>query len=383
MWYALFGLQRHNTAILVLLGPLALGAPASPAQTERHAVIRFRGDLDTRHTTTEFLDALTALNADAPGLILIELDGNRTRPDLLYTCVRAIHGCETPVAVWLADPSVPTIAPGMLGLALAADHRALHATTAIERTPDDTTEHLNPDISDWAVARLDLRSAARDLAESSGLDRILYESALAPRTPLWAITDENGQAVITADEPVRPTTPLVTKDESGWTYSADNAAAARLYALPVHRTRRAFERALGLRGRPTETIEITSGLAEAHTRARTLIDRTRDAVRLAEATLDVRAGRAATSRVLPHEYHAAAAKARPLVEQCRDAIAEIAELSERYPELLQFDPPPDADTPTDLGGDVRTPLSAWRTAVRDAEYDLSRLDDRILTYERR
>ena len=86
---------------------------------------------------------------------------------------------------------------------------------------------------------------------------------------------------------------------------------------------------------------------------------------------------------MPHEYHDAAERARPLVERSREAIAEIAALSDRYPELLQLEPPPDVDAPTELGGPARTPLSAWRAAVRDAEYDLARLDDRIAAYERR
>ncbi len=382
-WYDLFGLQRLLLPFLLLLAAHTARAPAAFAQVERFAVIQFRGDLDARHTADAFVEALRALDHQRPGLILIELTGNRTRPDLLFECVRAVRDCETPIAVWLADPADRRVAPGMLGLALAADHRALHAATAIERARDDDTTALNPDVEDWAVIRLDLRALARDLAESGPLDRLIYESALAPRAPLWAVRDENGAPVLIADEPAGQTPPIIDKNADGWTFNATPQTASRLYALPVHRTRRALERTLGLRGRPAETIELESGLTEAHARARTLIDRVRDAVRLADATLDVRAGRSATSRVMPHEYHAAASKAKPLVEQSRAAIAEIATLSETYPELLQIDPPEDADAPTELGGPVRTPMSAWRTAVRDAEYDLRRLDDRIATYERR
>ena len=65
------------------------------------------------------------------------------------------------------------------------------------------------------------------------------------------------------------------------------------------------------------------------------------------------------------------------------AIAEIATLSTEYPELLHLDAPADADAPTEIGGPTRTPLSAWREAVRDAEYDLGRLEDRVETYRRR
>ena len=364
-----------------------LGTPGGDAHAQttppRHAVLRFRGDLDAEHTSDTFRNALDSLDRQSPGLILIEVTGNKTRPDLLFECIRAIEACDTPTAVWLADPADRAVAPGMLGLALAADHRGIGTRTSIQRTTGDDLTTLNPEIEDWAVVRLDLRSIARDLAETGPLDRLAYESALAPRSPLWAIRDDNGLPILTTDEPPGAPPPLVTKDAEGWTFSADTDTAARIYRLPVHRTRRAFERALGLRARPIEEIELDSGLAGAHARARTLVGRVRDAVRAAEAALDVRAGRPATTRVMPHEYHASAARAKPLIAQSREAIAEIATLSERYPELLHFDPPADADAPTELGGPTRSSLSKWRDAVRDAEFDLSRLESRIETYERR
>lgn len=406
-WYALFGLRRltrHHRALaatafcaaLLAISPIANGAartdsqptpadrPSRPDANPRHAILRIRGDLDAQRTADNFVRAIEDLAERNPRLILVELGGNRTRPDLLFSCARALRDCPVPTAAWLADPADRTAAPGMLGLALAADQAGLHPTTAIVRTPGDDLTGLDPEVEDWAVIRLDLRALARDLAETGPLDRLVYESALAPRSSLWITRDPSGVAALTDEEPPAQTVPpLVRRTPEGWSFDAPPTLAADLYRLPRHRTRRAFERSLGLRTTPLETIEIESGLRDAHTRARTLIGRVRDAVRLAESSLDVRAGRAATTRIMPHEYHAAADRAAPLLSQSREAIAEIATLSTEYPELLHLDAPADADAPTEIGGPTRTSLSAWREAVRDAEYDLGRLEDRVETYRRR
>jgi hypothetical protein len=97
----------------------------------------------------------------------------------------------------------------------------------------------------------------------------------------------------------------------------------------------------------------------------------------------VRAGRNGTARTLPHEYHDAADAAAALVAPSRAAIAEIAALTDRFAEILQMPPPPDDDAPTEIGGPDTARLTAWRAAVRDLEYDLSRLDTRIASYRRR
>lgn len=351
----------------------------------RHAVLKLRGDLDSEKTYQEFAQGFKSLAARSPRLIVIELSGNRTRPDLLFEIIRLITNADIPIAVWLADPADRRIGPGMLGIALAAQHAGIHQSTTIKRKPDDSLTPLNPDIGDWALVNLDLRSAARDLAESTGLDRILFESALAPRTPIWITQDEFGSDTLTSDEPSDQSRAhqLVTKTADGWSFDLSAQQAPRLYSVAIHRTPRAFTSSLGLRARPLETIEIDSGLRGEHERCLSLIRDTRIAVSLATASLDIRAGRAATTRIMAHEYHDAAEKAAPLVEQSRAAIAQIAALTKDYPEILWLPPPPDADSPTEIGGPVRTSLSAWRDAVRDVEYDLGRLQTRIETYSRR
>lgn len=372
-----------------LLAVLAIFLPATHARAakpeHRHAVLKLRGDLDSKKTYQDFSEAFKFLAKQSPRLIVIELSGNRARPDLLFETIRLITNADTPVAVWLADPADRRVGPGMLGIALAAQHAGIHPSTTIKREPGDSLTTLNPDIGDWALVNLDLRSAARDLAESTGLDQLLFESALAPRSPLWITPDETGSDALSSDEPpdALRAHQLVKKNADGWSFELSAQQATSLYPVALHRTPRAFTISLGLRSRPLETIEIESELRGAHERCLSLIRDTRIAVSLATAALDIRAGRAATTRIMAHEYHAAAEKAAPLVEQSRDAIALIAGLTGDYPEILRLPPPPDADAPTQIGGPVRTSLSAWRDAVRDVEYGLSRLDTRIETYRRR
>jgi hypothetical protein len=163
----------------------------------------------------------------------------------------------------------------------------------------------------------------------------------------------------------------------------DGRTAGRVYGIGVHRSERSFLRALGLRGRPVERVEIESGLREAHAACLDLIERTRAAIAEAEVVLDVRGNRRGREALQAQDYHAAAESAAGLVGECRAAVAEVDRLTGVYPEILQMRPPADARTPTEIGGASRSSLSAWRDAVRDAERELAWLDERIDAYRRR
>lgn len=395
MWYALIGLQRRPAhsrraawaraaALCIATGCSGVEPPgtSSSPPSYRHALIRFHGDLDAQRTADELTGALLSLSERGPRLILLELSGDRTRPDLLHRVVKAVHESETPIAVWLADTADRRIGPGMLGLALAADHAAIHPKTAIEREKTDSLTSLNPEIDDWSLVSLDLRGCARDLAESGSHDELLCESVLAPRRSLWITRDENGRPALTADEPP-DSAPLVDRTREGWSYKLDAEGASDLYRLAVHRSPRTFLTALGVRARPLETIEIQSGLAGAHERCLLLVGQLRVAIGLARAALEVRAGVPSRTTIPSRTYHLAADKAEKLISESRDAIREVASLSSAYPELLHMQPPPDADTPTELGGPTRDPIDAWRDAIRDAERELTRLDEKIASYRLR
>ncbi|MBZ0173114.1 MAG: hypothetical protein K8E66_12080, partial [Phycisphaerales bacterium] len=124
-------------------------------------------------------------------------------------------------------------------------------------------------------------------------------------------------------------------------------------------------------------------LRGTHARCLMLVGQIRTAIDLADAALDVRHTRRGGGAILSRDYHAAADRAASLASECRNAVAEIDGLASLYPEVLQMSPPRDAETPTEIGGPARSPLTAWRDAVRDAEHALAGIDDRVADYRRR
>lgn len=376
-----------KSAILVSGALLCFSPPAQAAQPapHRYARIVLTGDLDSRRTTDLFLDTLRRLDSLLPGVILIELNGNRARDDLLFEAIGAVRRTQTPLAVSLDDPADRTVGPGQLAFALSAAHASISPRVRIERDPGDVLESLNPDIEDWSIVRLDLRHAVEPVAERRGFPASWIESLVAPRAAMRLVEDGEGRLRLEeadADTGATPA-PVITRDERGWTCSLDARDAARLYGIALNRTTRPFLRSLGLRGRPIETVTIDSGLIGAHERCRLLVRQIRVAIGLADAALDVRHARRGGASLLPRDYHAAADKAGGYIAECRSAIAEIDRLTTAYPEVLSMEPPPDAETPTEIGGPTRPRPEAWRDAVRDAERRLASLDRRVAGYRRR
>ncbi|USN98732.1 MAG: hypothetical protein H6810_11285 [Phycisphaeraceae bacterium] len=361
--------------------PCALAQSAQP-EPRSHARLLFRGDLDSDETKRAFLSGLEKLDEVGAGTILIELTGNRARPDLLFDVLRAVRDAKSPLVVHLQDDADREVGPGQLAIALAAESASISPRTRVVRTIDDDLTALNPEIEDWSVIGLDLRHAVEQIAMARSIPQAWLEALVAPRSGLWAIEDAQGQLRL-VDEGSGDARPVVTRTEAGWTFDFDASSAARLYGLGLNRSTRTLANALSLRGRPVETIEIDSGLISAHVRCGTLIREVRVAIRLADAALDIRGNRRGSETLMPRDYRTAADKAAGLVEECRGAIAEVEALTTTYPEILCMTPPADEDAPTEIGGPAVSSLTAWRDAVHDAERDLARVDDRIADYRRR
>lgn len=375
--------MARTAAILLACLLFALPSARAHAQPPKtHARLQFKGDLDATRTGRAFIDSIRSLEKAQPDLILIELSGNRARSDILFDLLRELREIRTPLAVYLQGDSIRRVGPGQLAIALAAGHAAIAPGTRIVRTIDDDLGHLNPDIADWLVVGLDLRRSARDIAEARGLPRHVVESLMAPRSDYWIDEDDSARAVLTGDPSSRARA-VVERSREGWTFTLDTDDASRLFGLPVHRNVRIMERALSIRGRPVGTAEVEGGLGSAHARCLSLVDGVRASIGRAELVLDVRGNRRGSEVIMPRDYHTAADRAAAIVAECRAAIAEIERHSTEYPELLWMTPPADARTPTEIGGPTRTPLAAWRAAIRDAERDLARLDDRIAEHRRR
>ncbi len=380
----MIGVKPAIAALLMLARPALSAQPAEPAP-HTYARILFRGDLDARATADAFLDALHRLDTLHPGVILIELTGNRARDDLLFEAIGAVRRAETPLAVSLDDREDLTVGPGQLAIALAAGHASISPRVRIVRDIGDDLGGLNPAIEDWSIVRLDLRRAVEPVAERRGVPVSWIESLVAPRSAVRLLEDRGGRLRLEAVDPDAAGTPglVVKRGGEGWSCSLDARDAARLYGIALNRATRPLLRSLGVRGRPIETVTIDSGLAGAHERCRLLVHRVRVAIKLADAALDVRHARRGGASLLPRDYHAAADRASGYIAECRSAIAEIARLTARYPEVLSMEPPPDAVTPTEIGGPTRPRPAAWRDAVRDAERSLASLDRRVAGYRRR
>lgn len=368
---------------------LAIGAAGQSAGTEvqkqtvrQHAVLQVRGDLVTAESLRRFTAAIQRLDSGTDSLIVVQLEGNRARADLLVDAIDAILAAQADVAVFLADRADRRVGPGQVALALAADRASIDPACRVVRERDDSLEHLNPGIEDWAVLGLDLRERAKQIATRRGISPSDVEPLVAPRSDIWLASSTDGKPTL-VDEPGARAKQVVTRSKDGWTFNLGATEAAAVFSLGQAPSARAFARSAGARGRAAEQIELETDLDGAHTRCLVLIREARAGTKLADAALDIWTNRRGRAAILPRDYHAAADQAEGLVTGCRSMIAEIASLTDRLPEILEMEPPVDARTPTEIGGPSRNRLSMWRAAVQDAERELSYLDERIAEYRRR
>lgn len=190
--------------ILVLSFVLAIATPFSRAQpadlpapatkpvtrTVRIQHIIVRGDLDTARVAREITQHLRDVDESRIDTVVIELDGDRWRTDVLHTIANALRKSTARTCVWLRDSKARRVGAGQAILGLIADECWIEPGMIISRRNDDDRRQFSPKRTDhdaladelmqWAAPRGDRR-----------MDPLLPKLLLGPPTPLWAARDES------------------------------------------------------------------------------------------------------------------------------------------------------------------------------------------------
>lgn len=224
-------------------GQTGARGPGAPRPIH-HVVVA--GDLDSARVVAELEASLRrAAEADAETLVL-ELAGNRWRPDVIHRIGEAIRSTPVRTAVWLRDPKRGSVGVGQALLGLIATECWIEPGTRVEAHASDDRRELAPRGTDHVKLLGELRRWAGERgAESDGpwMDPLVVTLLLEPPAPMWAVADDGEKALrITLTEPAnvggtrhsgarspRPPYPLtreVRDDRGAKTYEAEIVAEA-------------------------------------------------------------------------------------------------------------------------------------------------------------
>lgn len=328
-------------------------------------------------------EIVCAAKANA-GLLLLELDGDRWRADVVWAAGQKIRNSPVPVAVYLSDAAGRSVGGGQLMLGLLATECFVEPGTVVREAPGDDLRELAPEGSDFEQITRELSGAVytrlTDLRAPSELADVLVGLGSGKAQPLlWALYEPAAQtpARVQREDPVEiiPGTrsvPIVTRAFDGsprLSIPADTGVALRLYRGAQASPASACA-ALGYRAGIKSHVRLDSGLDDARRRTGADLEAIDTLTERVKALLDLPdPPHAATS---PDRYRRAGKSAADEIDAGRALLARCEKALEDYPELLRAPAPGQ----TAVGGKPSAYAARWRSAVQSRRDRLDKLEAR-------
>lgn len=208
-----------------VLGAAVHAPPDAPVETSRAAApvppklkvlhLRLLGDLTHVRVARDFAAAISSCHDDGVDAIVLEINGNRWRSDVLLQMARACIDAKLMPApgsalekeraaprliVWLNDPADDRVSSAAATFALFAQAAYVGPKLEVAHDPSDESRDLAPPDVDWARIEEDLRAIVWNRLSARSGDLLLSAALPAPHQPLWLVCGSQDQ-----DSPLRVT----------------------------------------------------------------------------------------------------------------------------------------------------------------------------------
>ncbi len=348
-------------------------APAPPRQsglpTGRIWHLKLSGDLDCDRLARDFAAQLERAASDRGGaaLVVVELDGNRARPDLVLATGRRLAECRVRTAAYLADSRDHRVGLGQALLGALCTDAFIAPGTRIIHTPADDLRSLAPDDTDWERIAEQLAAETGPRIESRAGDPALASLLLDARSSAWFVASSEGERIETAAQQGGAGTQFIFFGASGLErldIDAPLAASLRLVRAGSPGVARMLND-LGARGGASRSrAECSSGLTEAERRlVRSMddllvaLEQIEESLRVTNAKLD--------RRPLAIDYRKAGEAALVRIAAAERNLSGAEALAAEYPELMREESTtPSASRPRVLAN-LRRDLSRHRAAAEE------------------
>jgi hypothetical protein len=371
-------------ALLCLLAvtPGAAGGPRADTADGGVWHVRIRGDLDSARLARDFAETLNEADRDRPALILVEIEADRDRLDVVWMMGRAIRSAEAAVAVWLRDPRDDRVGLGAALLGAVADSCWISPGTAVATAPGAGLAELLPEDVDLERARREIRGAMWIALEERGADRRLAEALVDPRQEVWVGADAGVWSLTLGPDRPAGARRIVSVDAPGEPrvqIEADALLGLKLARDEVRTTGALLRRASA----PTVASRhrtLRSGLDDAERSVRRAVLQLDEAIEQVERTLRVRVDRKLRGPGAERPYREAGARAATLIAAAAATLDDVEAQVRSYPEIL-CRPAPGQATLGDESAAQRA--AAWRRALESRRRDLDAARARAEDYKRR
>lgn len=312
--------------------------PAKALVTGRYVVLKIAGDLDSEHIAASFSTELDAIK-DAR-LIVVELDGNRSRLDVVAKLGARIKSSPTPVSVLLKDAVDKKVGLGQLLLGVYAKSCFIDPDTEIAATPVDDLRNLAPATISWDSIDRDVSGATWTRLGERSADQALAKALLSPHEDWWAVPGVEEQAwKLSSAAPAggqsgpapRQVIWATTTGMTRINLDAQSATGLRLCNSQAKNITPILADA-GLSLRSTRTNKsISNGFNEAATSLTRIVEDSKLAVRKVVSTLTIKS---TSTRPTPAEdYRKAGKAALDQIDRIQKDLDRADALLSDYPEL--------------------------------------------------
>jgi hypothetical protein len=382
--------------VLAWVSQAGAQAPVAPPGGERPAPvpgriahIRVIGDLDHARVGKDIVGALARARREKTALIILELESQRSRPDVVWEVGRATGESETPVVAYLHEGPGGRVGAGALEIGLLAKDLYLQPRTDVREDGEDDLRWSAPADVNWERVERELRGALWVALKEHGADQVVGTLLVARRPSAWCTpADAPEHWKIAVSEPaqgsgVRARQIVLGADAGTGAGGRIELPADVLVGLGVAKGSAASVSqviaACGKGPATRSTTTITSDLPGARRRLDGALEEAKTARLRATELLDVKK-RARGRTVTSTDYHESARDAGAEIERCAGAIkAADTEIAE-FPELIRRKPEArDAALPKRRG----RPEDPVPGALAELEKELDKLRARADEYAKR
>lgn len=365
----------------------AAGAPAGPPARVAHVVLE--GDFEAMAPVRRVGEELERSARDGDALVVLEMDGDRGRPDVALALAELVRASRVPVAAYLADARDRRVGAAQACVASVAASAAVHPATVLRAVPGDGLVELAPERADRERAERGLAGAVyarlRERGASGELGQLLSDSACAGPPPgAWALvpSDAAAEARVVFEDPGPPAEGsavwrLVDREPSG--APRLELAGERLVRLRVAgataQSALAAAGAAGVKGAPRARVVIDLTLARPRTEVAGLVGEVDDLLRRAGDDLGL--PKPPRSDISEDRYRAASSSARERLVAARERLARCERLVAEYPELLRTPAPGQ----TELSGTPAAYAARWRTVFQKRADSARALEDKASSFD--
>lgn len=340
-------------------------APARPAPVHKLWHLKVSGDLDCDRLARDFAAEMARASDANAGLILIELDGDRSRPDVVRAMARVVQESPVRVAAYLTDPRDKSVGVGQAMVGLFASECLVAPDVRLRHAPADDLRGLAPEDTAWEPIEQDLADALRTMIEPRGLDAQLAELLVRPTIGAWWARSPEPAHIENAPAP--GATPFVFMGPRGLErieIDAELAVALGLAGGPSPSLARALPGLGVVTGASRQRSEVASGLGAAEKRLVRAIDEVRIAVERVEESLRVSYTKL-DRRPQAHDYRRAGEDALRHIADTERSLAAALKLTEEYPELLRDRPATPTSGRERVLGNFRVKLDEHRASAEE------------------